>query len=262
MNENVKTLTFVAVAAVVVLVAIVTQPSLREAAPENILNQPLFPDLKDPLAVADLEIIEFDEDSASVRPFEVADREVKGKTRWVIPSHDDYPADAKDQVASAAGSLLGLKPLKMVSDNLGDQQEYGVVEPDLKTLKVGSTGVGIKVIMKDKSGKQVLAVVIGKEGDKPGLRYVRKPGEAPIYIVEVKTDKLSTKFENWIERNLLGINSFDMKRLQIRDYAIQETNQGPVLDQHAKMQIEHNDTGEPKWKMIEDEKFVHDRNNP
>ena len=88
----------------------------------------------------------------------------------------------------------------MVSDNQGDQREYGVIDPDPKALKVGQTGVGEKVIMKDKNGKQLLALVIGKEvKDRPGLRYVRKVGESPIYIVEAKTDKLSTKFENWIE---------------------------------------------------------------
>ena len=104
--------------------------------------------------------------------------DVKGKTRWSIPSHDDYPADAKDQVASAAAGLMGLKILEMVSDNQGDQQEYGVVDPDPKTLKVGATGVGKKVVMKDKDGKELLALVIGKEvPGRPGLRYVRKVGQ-------------------------------------------------------------------------------------
>jgi hypothetical protein len=263
MNENAKTLTFVAVAAVVVLLAVVTRPSLRVSAPENVGDQPLFPELKDPLSVADLEIVEFDEDAASPSSVRVAVREVKGKTRWVIPSHDNYPADAKDQVASAAAGLMGLKPLEMVSENQGDQQEYGVVEPDPKTLKVGSTGVGAKVVMKDQNGKELLAVVVGKEvRDRPGLRYVRKAGEAQIYIVEAKTDKLSTKFENWIERNLLQINTFDIKRLQIRDYAIRETNQGPALVQRGKMQIEYNDTGEPKWKLTDDLKFLPDDQDP
>ena len=96
-------------------------------------------------------------------------RTYKGKTRWSIPSHDDYPADAKDQVASAAAGLMGLKILDMVSDNQGDQQEYGVVDPDPKALKLGATGVGTKVIMKDKDGKELLALVIGKEvPDQPG----------------------------------------------------------------------------------------------
>ena len=36
--------------------------------------------------------------------------------------------------------------------------------------------------------------MIGKEvPDRPDLRYVRKVGEDPIYIVEAKTDKLSAR---------------------------------------------------------------------
>ena len=89
-----------------------------------------------------MEIVEFDEQRGEVHPLQVAQVDVKGKTRWSIPSHDDYPADAKDQVASAAAGLMGLKILEMVSDNQGDQQEYGVVDPDPKVLKVGATGVG------------------------------------------------------------------------------------------------------------------------
>jgi hypothetical protein len=117
--------------------------------------------------------------------------------------------------------------------------------------------------MKDQGGKELLAVVIGKEvRDRPGLRYVRKVGEAPIYVVEAKTDKLSTKFENWIERNLLQINTFDMKHLQIRDYAMRETTRGLAILQRGQMQVEYSDTGEPKWKLAYDEKFVGEKQNP
>ncbi len=262
MNETVKTLAFLILAAAVVLVAIVTRPSLHVAAPEKMADQPLYPEF-DPLSVASLEIVEYDEDMATVRPFKVARLEVKGKTRWVIPSHDDYPADAKDQVASAAAGLMGLKPLSMVSDNLGDQQEYGVVDPDPNAVKVGATGVGIKVIMKDQAGKDLLALVIGKEvRDRPGQRYVRKVGDAAIYVVEAKTDKLSTKFDNWIERNLLQINTFDMKEIQIRDYALKETNQGLAIAQNGALQVDYNDTATPKWSLTHDEKFVPDDKSP
>ena len=76
-----------------------------------------------------LEIVEYDE-AGEVLPFQVAQVQPRARTCWSIPSHDDYPADAKDQVASAAAGLMGLKVLEMVSDNQGDQREYGVIEPD------------------------------------------------------------------------------------------------------------------------------------
>ena len=257
MKEKTKTLTFVAVAAAVVIVAVVGRPSLPVANIEDALNKLLYPDFKDPLAVTSLKIVEYDDNRGEVHPFRVAQVDVDGKPRWSIPSHDDYPADAKDQVALAASGLMGLKVLEVVSDNLGDQREYGVVDPDPKVLKIGDTGVGEQVVMKDKDGKELLALVIGKEvPDRPGLRYVRKVGEAPIYIVAAKTDKLSTTFEDWIERNLLGINTFDIKRLWIRDYSVDEYN--GTLNQRSDMEIEYDDTGEPKWRMVDDLHFVID----
>ncbi len=255
MNENAKTLTLVAVAAGVVVLAIVTRPSLPVSSQENLTNQALFAKFTDPLAVTNLEIVEFDEGRGEVHPFQVAQVQHKGKNLWSIPSHDDYPADAKDQVASAAAGLMGLKVVEMVSEDQGDQREYGVIDPDPKALKVGQTGVGEKVIMKDKEGKELLSLVIGKEvPGRPGLRYVRKVGQAPIYIVEAKTEKLSTKFENWIERNLLQINSFDIKRLWIRDHSVDVLNK--TLLQRGDTLVEYNDAGDPKWKLVEDRKFA------
>ena len=82
----------------------VSRPSLPVSTSEDLRGQLLYPDFKDPLAVTSLEIVEYNEETGEVRPFEVAQVNVKGKTRWSIPSHDDYPADAKDQVASAAAA--------------------------------------------------------------------------------------------------------------------------------------------------------------
>jgi hypothetical protein len=262
MNENAKTLTFVAVAAIVVVVAVITRPSLTTSSPtEDHRNQPLYPDFKDPLAVTSLEIVEFDDQRGEVHPLKVMQVEVKGKPRWSIPSHEDYPADAKDQVASAAAGLMGLTILEMVSDNQGDQREYGVVDPDPKTLKIGDTGVGERVVMKGKDGKDLLTLIIGKEvPGRSGLRYVRKVGQDPIFVVSAKTDRLSTKFEDWIERNLLGINTFDLRRLFIRDHSVDQIN--AALIQRGEMAIEYNDTGEPKWKLAEDRKYTASKETP
>ena len=264
MNENTKTLTFVAVAAAIAVVAVVvSRPVSNVSDTENRRGQLLYPDFSDPLAVTSLDIVEFDEDSGTVHPFQVAQVDVKGKARWSIPSHDDYPADAKEQVASAAAALMGLRIIDTVSDNQGDQREYGVVAPDQKTLKLGDTGVGEEVVMKNKQDKTLLDLVIGKEvPDRPGLRYVRKAGEDGVYVVEVKTDKLSTKFEDWIERNLLQINSLDVSRLWIRDYAIKSLREGLAIVQRGEMELRHSDTAEPKWKMIEDRTFVPDDKSP
>ncbi|NLF07862.1 MAG: DUF4340 domain-containing protein [Pirellulaceae bacterium] len=255
MNETSKTLTFVAVAALVVLTAVFTRPVVREATREDFRGQQLYPDFTDPLAVTSLEIVDFDEETATVDKFLVAETEVNGKTRWVIPSHFNYPADAKDQVADAAGSLLGLTITEMVGDDKGDQKVYGVVEPDPLTLRVGDTGVGLQVVMRDETGKELMSLVIGNEvPDKPGLRYIRKAGEDPIYVVKLNTAKLSTNFADWIERNPLEIQTWDMRQLWFRNYYVDELNR--ELVQQGNVRIGYEDGGDPQWKLIENQKFA------
>jgi hypothetical protein len=264
MNESLKTVIFVVVAAVVVLAAWASKPSRQAPEDEDVRNQPLYPSFTDPLHVTSLEIVKYDETRGAVQPFKVAQKaatsgESKGKIRWSIPSHDDYPADAKDQVAAAGASLMGLKIIDKVSDNEGDQQEYGVVDPDPKELKPGATGVGDRVVMKDKAANELLALIVGKPvPERSDQRYVRKVGSSEIYIVEVKTDKLSAKFEDWIEPNLLQINTMDLQDLLIHDYSLRTTLEGLAMLQSGKMLIGYNDAGEPHWKMLNDQQFVAD----
>jgi hypothetical protein len=256
MNEILKTVLFVVAAAVVALIAWMSNPSLPAPGAQDMLNQLLYPDFKDPRSAASLKIIKYDERRGEPTVFEVAQVERKGVVRWSIPSHNDYPADAKEQMSSAAVALMGLKVIEVVGDDESAQETYGVVAPEVKTLKAGVTGVGDEVTMKDKAGKELLALVIGKEvPDRPNLRYVRKVGGSEIYVVEAKTDKLSTKFEDWIEPNLLKISTIDLKQVGIRDYSIRETTRGLAIMHRDRMQLAYNDAGEPHWKMLTDEKF-------
>ena len=139
MNENTKTVVFVAVAAVVVLLVWITRPRLPDLDTESDVPDVLFAKFDDPLTAASLEIIEFDEENASLRQFKVAQapkgEEEDAPKEWSIPSHDNYPADAKDQLAEVATALVGLKVLTMESDAPGDHAEYGVVDPGSKKLK-------------------------------------------------------------------------------------------------------------------------------
>jgi len=258
MKELPKTLAWLAAALVVVVIAWATGPRAMVDPTRAMLNQPLFPDFTDPLAATDLEIVEYDEDTSTIRPFRVAQQVVKGRTIWSIPSHDNYPADAKDQLAEAATGLVGVEVLGVQSDQPGDHELYGVIDPGDKDLKPGQRGVGTRVTMKDASGKTLLALVIGKKAaDEGDLYYVRRVGEPGVYVAKVKTDKLSTKFSDWIEKDLLKLNPWDIKRLWIRDHSVDEL-QGAVI-QRGEMVIEYNDTGDPRWKLVEDEVFENNR---
>jgi hypothetical protein len=222
MSENNKTLTFVASAVVLLLAAWMLRPAPASIERQNDIGQEFFPDFKDPNTATSLEVVEYDEASGGLRPFKVA--QVNGV--WSIPSHEGYPADAKNQLEQAAAAMIGLEKLSMVSESPKDQETYGVVDPDASKLEAGAAGVGKRVTLEDKSGNVLSQLIIGKKDpDRPELHYVRVPGQDRIYRAVVKTDKLSTKFQNWIEEDLLKLNAFDVKQVVMDDHSVDELNQ-------------------------------------
>lgn len=254
MNEMIKTLSFVGVAALALVVGVWThRPPADEDESRSFVGEPLFKDFKDPRDAKSLEIVEYDEDTAELQNFKVA--QVKGV--WVIPSHEDYPADASQQLGEAAASIIEAKTVNIESDDPETHETYGVVDPDPKKLTVGASGVGKLVTMENKAGKKLAQLIIGKQADKakPDLRYVRKPNQNRVYVASIKTDKLSTKFEDWIEKDLLKLNAWDVQEVAIKDYSIVEELGGRAsLSPRANMQLVF-DSKESKWKVLDLEVF-------
>ncbi|MGD0383173.1 MAG: DUF4340 domain-containing protein [Thermoguttaceae bacterium] len=263
MNENAKTITLVTIAAALALIAWISRPGQWTGSPNKAVGEKLTADF-DPLSAASMEITEYDESTATVHPFQVALVDFKGKSRWSIPSHSDYPADAEKQVANAATALMGLQILSVEGDTPADHEKFGVVDPDLKTLKAGASGVGMRVTIRDKNSKDLLSLVIGKEvPGRPTLRYVRRAGQDPIYTAAISTANLSTNFDKWIEKNILKMNAWDLDRLWVRDYstALAMDEQGQVgveRENRGEIVLQYNDQGEPRWKLIEDRKVNKD----
>ena len=205
--------------------ATLTRPRLTSTESEGKVGQSLFPDWKDAGAAKSLEITSVDETTNSLNDFKVAD--VDG--RWVVPSHDNFPANAEDKVVKAASSIIGLHVLAVVSNAPGDQETYGVVEPSEKTLTSSSfPGFGRLVVVKDSAGKDLARLIVGKEdkssaeGGPANLRFVRRAGQDRIYRVSLDTDVLTTKFQDWVDTDILAmkqpwdVNSLLLARLLAR----------------------------------------------
>jgi len=142
----------------------------------------------------------------------------------------------------------------MVSEDAGDYAQYGVLDPADKGLKPGTPGAGMRVVIRQKE-RSLLDLVIGKEvPDSKGLRYVRRAGadgavQPAVFQVEVSPDKLSTQFGDWIEKDLLKLNTWDVKRVEIRDYSVDILARR--LAHRGQMVLEYADVGDPKWKIVE-----------
>ncbi len=243
MSESVKTMVFVGLAVAVLGAAFLTRPgrSTTAADPDQQAHGKFFPDFTDPLTATSLEITRYDETTGQLQPFKVA----KVDSVWRLPSKLDYPADAEKQLGQAAATIVDLEKLGLISDLPGSHPAYGVVDP--RKADAGASGVGMYVAMADKQDKVLAEFIIGKEvKDRAGLRYVRVPTQNVVYECKVDAAKLSSKFEDWIEKDLLKLNGFDIRRVVLNNYSIDEVNQriaqGDLLD------LKYDDK-EAKWSL-------------
>ena len=256
MNELNRTAVFVVIAVVLSVITYATMPSTESQSLANMVGENLLPDFDDPLEATSLEVVKFDKETATANTFKVA----KVGSSWVIPSHNDYPADAEDQLADVAAEWIDLEVLGVATDpeESGIQSDdirglhkiYGVVDPVGEDTS-NAEGVGIRVVMRDKSDGELVRLIIGKEVEgQTGLRYVRLIGQDPVYTVKASTSKLSTKFEDWIEDDLLKLSSWDIRKVDIDDYSI-DVLQG-FITPRGQISLDYDDTGDPRWNLAVD----------
>lgn len=218
-SENSKTLIYLAVAAITVTLAVVTYPWIQPAEPSQEINKPLFdPDKLTPDAVAALEIVRYEPENDRMFDFMV-ERNAKGI--WTIPSSDGYPADASQQMKDAVTGLGALTIVDVIPDAESQFADYGVIEPERAAVEAGQRGVGVLLRLRDVNRDVVASAIIGNQDeDRPELRFVRKPGQPLIYVVEYDPSVLKTDFRDWIEKDLLQLNSVDIAQVRVNDYQL------------------------------------------
>ncbi len=240
-QEQTKTIGFVGLAALAALLAWIIQPSAPSAAPEDEVGGIFFPSFTDPPKAVGLEVVSFDETTGEAKSFQVTSK----NGAWVIPSHENYPADAQMRMKNAAAALIGLPKLGVASDDRATHQSYGVKDPE--DAAQGDAGVGTLVRLSDVEGGAIATLVVGKEAEQPGLRYVRLPKQDRVYVTKVSLADLSTNFGDWIEKDFLNLDAWNIARVVLDGHHIDET-QG-LLVPGEKLTISHDASGKPKWTM-------------
>jgi len=241
MNNLVQTIIYVVLAAGAVIAAIFTgtvntggnQDQLRIAREE--IGKEVFTGFTADNAV-ELEITTYDEEAARLKSFSVK-RDDLGQ--WVIPSHNDYPADAEQQMSLAATAFNGLKIADLIGTETSLHAEFAVIAPNSETLEVSNTGVGTLITVRDDQGEEYSLIVgksvaVGNEaGADPRMQKLyfaaRRPDDEITFTIELDMDVFDTDFSKWIENNLLDISGLDLTAIDINDYAIYQTQQGPTL---------------------------------
>lgn len=214
MNETIKTGGFVAVAVGLVLAASVASPERRTASVFSDEGEAFYPDFKDPQEVKAIEVVDYDESTATARPLKVEFR----KSRWLVASNNDYPIDVGDRLNKTAGALIDAKKDQVKSDAPQDHSKFGVIDP--LDQKVSSLqGRGKRVTLRD-AKKSVLAdFILGKpvEG-KTGWRYIRLPGAKRTYAVKTDADP-SARFADWVNAGLLRMPAAQIRKITVIPYS-------------------------------------------
>jgi hypothetical protein len=244
-HELKKTLIFVAVAALLMGAAFVNIPDRRRDEVFTEIGQPFFPDFKDPNACTSLEVVDYDPETAFVTPFKVLLKDGK----WTIPSHHDYPADGKDRLVKTSTGVMDLRKDKLRSDSVEDHEKLGVVDP-LDTKASTLKGQGKRVTLKDSGDKVLADFIIGKEVEnRPGMRFVRVPGQKRTYEVNAKLD-LSTRFADWIETNLLKVDTSKVRKVAFNSQKLELLGGGRARVAPGEvLTIEKKDSAAP-WTLV------------
>lgn len=220
MNPLSRTLAYAGTAGLTALLAFAawsfSQPSSVEGFAE--VGQPFFPDFDDATTATALTVVDYDSDEKDVQEFSVKQND---DGLWVIPSHHNYPAEAEDRLAKTATSLLGVEKTAVQSRNKDDWKLYGVVDPAAKGTETAEER-GTRLTLSDGSDNALVDLIIGNpvEG-RDGNYYVREPEKNTTYIAKLDVD-LSAKFSDWIEPDLLKINSTDLVKIVLDNYSVDE----------------------------------------
>jgi Domain of unknown function (DUF4340) len=131
-------------------------------------------------------------------------------------------------------------------------------------MEVGQKGVGTHVTISDIQDKPLVDLIIGREVKDAtnDQHYVREANRDVVYIVEIDPTKLSTNFDDWIEKDLLKLNAFDIQQVQIKDYSAElqpvMTPQGMAIqvawDPRSELKLSYDDE-KSQWTAEELKQF-------
>jgi hypothetical protein len=217
MSETNKSLSYLGGGVLILLVALVTVPG--RVTPDDFLDvgESFFPEFTDPNVAVSLEVVDFDEDTASARPFKVTSQGGK----WTIPSHHDYPADGKELLAKTAAGIIEMRKDDFRSNNVSDHEACGVLDP-LDEGEASLRGRGRRVTIKGEGDEVLADLIVGKKvEERENLRFVRLPDQKRVYVAQMPVEP-STKFEDWIEKDLLQLEKDDIVRVVLENYSINE----------------------------------------
>jgi len=212
------------IAAVAVAGAIYWYPKSAAIVVDATVNQNLF-ETYETSDVRSISITHFSDDSNRMEQFALRR---KGE-RWVIPGAGDFPATRIARIGEVAKSLLDRKVLALQTKDEQGHVEFGVVDPTESKNSPNRSSLGMRVDLQDRNRIDIASLIIGnvvKDGSKGAKRYyVRVPGQPAVYELEIPKQIFSTRFQDWVDPNLLelpppGVDEVSIAQVFVDQYRL------------------------------------------
>jgi len=71
-----------------------------------------------------------------------------------------------------------------------------------------------------------------------------------VYDVAIAPDRFSTKFDDWIKQDLLGLAALDIERMTVKDYSVLQTTRGFTIEPKFDAIADWN-SADNKWELNE-----------
>lgn len=133
--------------------------------------------------------------------------------KWVVKELGDYPA-IFDNVKTALVALSELTPYEAKTSDKDQLDKLNLEDPSKK----GASSK--RIALKDKDGKVIADMVIGKANDNPiiygqEMVYVRRPDETQAWLAS-GDPKVQDKMIDWASKDLINIDGARIKSLTIK----------------------------------------------
>ncbi len=252
MKDSTKTFLFFLVAlAVTVPAAYLSAPDSTPFSAENMVNQALFPELREVMDAASLAICRVDK---SGNPSRLEVKKVQGK--WILSSFSGYPANAQNRMVEVVSALSGLEALRVMGDDANVRAQCGVLDPE-DSPNAEPEEIGTRVVIRNAEGKPILDMIYGRETEEgSGKYYVRRSTQNPVYVAEFDPSKLSVKFLDWIETDLLKIQPSEITSLFALDCSLALNNAGnsgevtPEFNHCGQFTLAQHYMESPDWELV------------
>jgi hypothetical protein len=188
--------------------AVIIVTSTRTSAPQEAqLGQRLFPEVA--TRAEDIRTIQIARKDGAFRI-------VRDGDRWVVADKSNYPA-SPDAVRRL---LIGLSELRAMEAKTAQPAVY----PELEVEDIDAANAkSVRVALQDASGKDILAVLVGKNrygrGSGGDGVYVRKAGDAQAWLAEGRVS-FERNVTGWLDKRIA-----DVSRDRVRSVVVKADKQ-------------------------------------